>query len=247
MSFKATHRTRAFGQGTPRAARTRPVPSMRYENALRAEGAELIAGVDEVGVGSWAGPVAVGVVVLRPSTRLYKVRDSKSVDSTRREYLAAHVKRECLSWAVGFSWPKEIDEFGLSLAQIFAARRALERLCITPEAFLVDGNWNFVKRDGVRTIVRGDSESVSIASASLVAKVARDALMHQMSGLYPFYGFNSNKGYPSPEHKWALAAFGPSPIHRRLFEPVRVLADEGVPGRLLPEKRAMFNDPVGCG
>lgn len=233
-AFKATHRTRCYGTGpNGRPARTRAVPSMRYEDALRSEGVELICGVDEVGLGSWAGPVAVGMVVLQPATRLYKVRDSKSVDVDRREFLAAHVRRTCLAWSVGISWPAEIDEHGLSYAQMAAARRALEGLGCTPEAFLVDGNWNFLKPAKVRTIVRGDSESVSIAAASLVAKVTRDALMIQMSQLYPTYEFHSNKGYPSPRHKWALAAIGPSPIHRRLFEPVRVLAEGGIPGRLL--------------
>jgi ribonuclease HII len=235
MSFKATYRTRAFRQGTPLASRTRPAPTMRYENQLRSEGVQLIAGVDEVGVGAWAGPVAVGVVILHPGRRLYKVRDSKLLDAPRRQYLADHVKRQCLTWSVGLCWPDEIDEHGLSFGTMEAARRALRGLSVEPHAYLVDGNWNFLKLDSVKTIVRGDSESVSIASASLVAKIARDALMQQMASLYPFYGFNLNKGYPSPDHKWALAAFGPCPIHRRLFEPVRVLAEVSVPGRLLPQ------------
>jgi ribonuclease HII len=234
MSFKATYRTRAFRQGTPKASRTRPAPSMRYESLMRSEGADLIAGVDEVGVGAWAGPVAVGVVILHPGRRLYKVRDSKLLDAPRREYLAEHVKRHSLTWSVGFCWPCGIDQHGLSYGTMEAARRALSGLAIRPDAYLVDGNWNFLKLDPVKTIVRGDSESVSIASASLVAKVARDRLMQQMACLYPFYGFDVNKGYPSPDHKWALAAFGPCPIHRRLFEPVRVLAEQSVPGRLLP-------------
>jgi ribonuclease HII len=234
MSFKATYRTRAFAQGTPKASRTRAVPTMRYENALRAEGAELIAGVDEVGVGAWAGPVAVGVVVLHPGRRLYKVRDSKLLDAPRREWLASHVQDECLSWSVGLSWPREIDEMGLSAATRLAGNRAVEGLTLSPDAFLVDGNWNLLGTDAVTTIVRGDSESVSIASASLVAKVARDRLMRCLAPIYPQYLFESNKGYPSELHKRALAMIGPSPIHRRLFEPVRKLVDESPPCRLLP-------------
>jgi ribonuclease HII len=254
LSFKATYRTAAYGgrSRSGRAGRTNPVPSMKYELALRAGGAELIGGVDEVGVGAWAGPVAVGVVVLKPGTRLYKVRDSKLVDPARRQWLAARVMERSLAWAVAFSWPEEIDRLGLSLAIKLAAERAIEGLACRPDAFLVDGQWNFLNWEppperrtsgsfisasppcDSRTIVRGDSESVSIACASLIAKVRRDALMAMLSSMYPYYRFDLNKGYPSPFHKWALAAFGPSPVHRRLFAPVRKLAEEGTPGRLLP-------------
>jgi ribonuclease HII len=225
---------------------------MKYELALRAGGAELIAGVDEVGVGAWAGPVAVGVVVLKPGTRLYKVRDSKLVDPARREWLAARVSERSLGWAVAFSWPEEIDRLGLSLAIKRAAERAISNLGCRPDAFLVDGQWNFLKWEPAserlaagpsssskpcdsRTIVRGDSESVSIACASLIAKVRRDSLMTMLSSMYPYYRFDLNKGYPSPFHKWALSAFGPCPVHRRLFAPVRRLAEEGTVGRLLPD------------
>lgn len=210
---------------------------MLHENALRAEGAELIGGVDEVGMGAWAGPVAVGAVVLRPDKRIYKVRDSKLLDCARREWLAQRVRERCLCWAIGFSWPVEIDEFGLSEAIRRAGARAVEGLSVRPDVFLLDGQWNFLG-SGATTVVRGDCESVSIASASIVAKVVRDDLMTRMGPLYPFYALDSNKGYPSPQHKWALAAFGPSPIHRRLYAPIRRLVDEGAPGRLLPPGRA---------
>ncbi|MGQ0679053.1 MAG: ribonuclease HII [Actinomycetota bacterium] len=233
--FKATHRTHCFRtSASGQQMRTRAVPGMRHENELRGSGFELIAGVDEVGVGSWAGPVAVGVVLLKPATRIYKVRDSKSVSGQRRDFLAAHVQRSCLAWSVGIAWPREIDRDGLSAATMTAARRAIDRLGVRPEAYLLDGNWNYLQVERVRTVVRGDSESVSIAAASLVAKVTRDDLMARMSTMYPFYGFESNKGYPSAGHRWALAAFGPCPIHRRLFAPVAALEQEGIPGRLLP-------------
>lgn len=209
---------------------------MSHERSLAARGAELVGGVDEVGVGAWAGPVAVGAVVLRPGKRLYKVRDSKLLDAPRREALAVRVKQACLCWSVGMSWPVEIDDLGLSEAIRRAGRRAVDGLAVKPDAFLADGNWNFLKGccDDVRMVIRGDCESVSIACASIVAKVVRDELMTQLSAMYPPYRFASNKGYPSSSHKWGLAAFGPSPIHRRLFAPVQRLVDEGAPGRLLP-------------
>ena len=193
-----------------------------------------MVGIDEVGVGAWAGPVLVGAVALDPGHRLYKVRDSKLLDSARREWLSERVRENCLSWSIGMSWPKEIDAWGLSEAIRRAARRAIDGLSVDPEAYLLDGNWNYIQRENTKVIVRGDCESLSIASASVVAKVARDRLMADLAPLYPLYGFNSNKGYPSPDHKWALRAFGPSPVHRRLFEPIRALLEDGGAGRLLP-------------
>lgn len=232
MAFRATYRTRRYRR-KGHIARTNPVPGLRHERALAAEGADLVAGVDEVGLGAWAGPVAVGAVVLPPGRRIYKVRDSKLLDAARREWLAARVLERCLAASVGFSWPEEIDRVGLSQALRLAARRAVAGLAVEPDALLLDGRRDFVGGGRVQAVVRGDCESLSIASASLVAKVARDRLMRDLAGLYPPYGFDSNKGYPSPLHRWALAAFGPSPIHRRLYAPIRKLLEEGTPGRLL--------------
>jgi ribonuclease HII len=235
MGPKATYRTRAFVRNG-RPARTPRVPGVRRERLLRDEGAAVVCGVDEVGVGAWAGPLAVGAVVLPPDRRLYKVRDSKLVDVDRREFLAGRIRERSVAWSVGLTWPDEIDAVGLSEAQRRAAARALGALALRPDVFLVDGRWDFVGKavGKVVNVVRGDAECLSIAAASIVAKVARDRLMCELSALYPCYELASNKGYPSPRHKWALAAFGPSPIHRRLFAPVQKLLDDGVPGRLLP-------------
>jgi ribonuclease HII len=230
-AYKATFRTHPYKR-KGRVVRTRRVPGVHLERSLRESGAEAIAGIDEVGVGAWAGPVVVGAVISNPGSRVYKVRDSKLLDAARREWLAARVRERSLAWGVGVSWPNEIDEEGLSEAIRRAASRALEGLAIEPDACLVDGKWNFIG-DGARMVVKGDCESVSIASASLVAKVFRDRLMSDLAPLYPGYGFDLNKGYPSPAHKWALSALGPSSFHRMLFAPVRRLFEEGVPGRLL--------------
>ena len=239
MSYKATYRTRTYRvRGRVAKARTNPVPGMKHEIELRNSGAELVAGVDEVGLGAWAGPVAVGVVIFRPGTRVYKVRDSKLLDQPRREFLSARIQDQAMCWSTGLSWPDEIDRVGLSEAMRRAGARALDGLDVWPDCFLIDGQWNFLKTNPleprVKMVVRGDCESVSIASASIVAKVLRDRLMGQLSQQFPPYLFHLNKGYPSPAHKWALSAFGPSPVHRRLFAPVRKLAVEGTEGRLLP-------------
>jgi ribonuclease HII len=243
VTYKATYRTRTYRvRGRTTKARTSPVPGMKHEGALRDGGAELIAGVDEVGLGAWAGPVAVGVVIFRPETRLYKVRDSKLLDAQRREWLAQRIRSQALCWSTGLSWPDEIDRVGLSEAMRRAGARALEGLEVWPDYFLLDGQWNFLKTNPleprVKMVVRGDCESVSIAAASIVAKVLRDRLMTDLSTQYPPYLFHLNKGYPSPAHKWALSAFGPCPVHRRLFAPVRKLAEEGTQGRLLPDLSA---------
>lgn len=233
MAYKATYRTRAYKpKGRSRPARTNPVPGLTHEHKLLGEGASTICGIDEVGVGAWAGPLAVGAVVLPNDKRIYKLRDSKLLDQQRRAWLADRVKQRCLAWSVGLSWPAEIDAVGLSEAQRRAASRAIGGLGFSPDAFLVDGQWNFVG-ERATTIVRGDCASVSIAAASIVAKVCRDNLMHSLSDAFPYYRFELNKGYPSPAHKWGLAAFGPSCIHRKLFAPIQRLIDEGTPGRLL--------------
>lgn len=237
MAYKATYRTRAYKpRGRNVQARTNPVPGLSHEKKLLDAGATLICGIDEVGVGAWAGPLAVGAVVLTNDKRIYKLRDSKLLDHDRRVWLSQRVKNRCLAWSVGLSWPKEIDALGLSEGQRRAAARAISGLPVVPDAFLLDGQWNFVG-EKTTTIVRGDCESVSIAAASIVAKVCRDSLMEDLARMFPFYQFESNKGYPSPAHKWGLAAFGPSCIHRRLFSPIKRLFDEGTPGRLLKQAR----------
>ena len=232
MAYKATYRTRTYGGRNGKLKRTKPVPGMAHELALVGEGAQLVGGIDEVGVGAWAGPVAVAAVVLDPGRRIYKLRDSKLLDPPRRQWLSERVRQRCVCWSLGLSWPDEIDEVGLSEALRRAGSRAVGGLSTRPDAFLLDGKWNFIGAD-TRMVVRGDCESVSIAAASVVAKVARDRLMDDLAPLYPPYLFSDNKGYPSPRHKWALAAFGPSPVHRRLYAPIRRLLDEGAPGRLL--------------
>ncbi|MCW3036987.1 MAG: ribonuclease [Actinobacteria bacterium] len=231
VAYKATYRTRTY-LSKGRVARTQPVPGLHLERGLLAEGAALVGGIDEVGVGAWAGPVAVGAVVLDPADRIYKLRDSKLLDPARREWLAQRVRGRCVGHGVGLAWPNEIDEVGLSEAIRRAGARAVAALPVTPDVFLVDGKWNFIG-DRARMVVRGDCESVSIAAASIVVKVARDSLMSSLAELYPHYAFEANKGYPAPRHLWGLSAFGPSPIHRRLYAPIRKLVDEGVPGRLL--------------
>jgi ribonuclease HII len=198
----------------PRAAAGVP-PNLQVERAAWDAGHEVVVGVDEVGRGSWAGPLAVGAAVLPRDRRVYGVRDSKQLSEGRREELYDRVAGWCRSWAVGLASHQECDRLGMADAQRLAARRALDQLGLPPEVVLVDGNWDFVGTGRVQRLVGGDARCLSIAAASVLAKVTRDRHMRQEAPHYPAYGFAMNKGYPCPRHKMALHAYGPTAIHRR--------------------------------
>jgi ribonuclease HII len=188
---------------------------LTIERALWAEGFEVVVGVDEVGRGSWAGPIMVGAAVLPRDRRVYRVRDSKMLTEAARERIFDRVADWCAAWAVGGASQEECDTLGMSAAQKLAARRAIEGLGVTPDHVLIDGNWDFVGLGCTRRIVRGDATCLSISAASILAKVTRDRLMRAESIHYPGYDFDLNKGYPCPRHKMALQAWGPTAIHRR--------------------------------
>jgi ribonuclease HII len=191
----------------------RTSPGLGVERELWDSETCVVVGVDEVGRGAWAGPLSVGVAVVPRDRRVYKIRDSKLLTEVEREALFDRVSSWCRAWAVGHATAAECDELGMSEAQRLAARRAMGALGIAPDHILVDGNWDFV--GGARKIVRGDRTSLSIASASILAKVTRDRIMREIAEDFPGYNFEANKGYPCPIHKAALQAMGPSSIHRR--------------------------------
>jgi ribonuclease HII len=191
----------------------RRAPGLDVERSLWAAGAPIVVGVDEVGRGSWAGPLTVGAAVVPAGRRVYKIRDSKMLTEEEREALFDRIADWCETWAVGHASPEECDELGMSDAQRLAARRALDGLGVIPDQVLVDGKWDFV--GGAMRIVRGDSSSLSIAAASILAKVSRDRMMREVADQFPGYNFEANKGYPCPVHKSALQAWGPTSIHRR--------------------------------
>jgi ribonuclease HII len=189
-------------------------PGLATERELWAAGHETVAGVDEVGRGAWAGPLSVGAVVLPADRRVYKVRDSKMLTEAEREALFDRLAGWARSWAVGHASAEECDRLGMSAAQRLAARRALGGLAAEPDYVLVDGSWDFVG-GRTRRIVRGDATCLSIAAASILAKVTRDRIMRAEAEHFPAYWFESNKGYPGPRHRAALHWLGPSAIHRR--------------------------------
>ena len=198
-----------------RGALKKKPPGLRVERELWAEGAEVVAGIDEVGRGAWAGPLTLAAVVVPREKRLYKVRDSKMLTAAEREVMFDRV----VDWAdhvsVAHATQAECDELGMSAAQKLAAQRALAGLGVTVDHVLVDGNWDFVETHPTTMLVKGDAVSLSIAAASIVAKVTRDRIMTRWHDTFPAYAFAGNKGYPCPRHKAALAGFGPSAIHRR--------------------------------
>ena len=188
----------------------------------------LVAGVDEVGRGPLAGDVVAAAVILTDSPP-EGVTDSKMLTPERREALAERIRVEAVSWALGRATGAEIDELNILQASLLAMRRAVEALPIQPSLVLVAGNrlpkWPYE----ARAIVKGDASEPSIGAASILAKVQRDAEMLALHELYPAYGFDLHKGYPTKAHLAALKTAGVSPVHRRNFGPVRrLLADPEV-------------------
>ncbi|HEY1733223.1 MAG TPA: ribonuclease HII, partial [Acidimicrobiales bacterium] len=180
-------------------------------------GYDVVVGMDEVGRGSWAGPLTVGAAVLPVNRRVYGVRDSKALSERQREALFERVGAWCRAWSTGAASQVECDELGMADAQRLAARRAIEALGLVPDQVLVDGNWDFVGLGCTQRVIKGDAACLSIAAASILAKVTRDRQMRAEAVNFPAYDFDANKGYPCPRHKMALQAYGPTAIHRRTW------------------------------
>jgi ribonuclease HII len=217
------------------------VPTLNAELTAWRRGLTIVAGVDEVGCGPLAGPVIAAAVVLDPGAarRWWSdLRDSKQLEPEERAALAAEVRADCV-YGIGEASHEFIDERGLTAARKHAMRAAVAALPQRPHLLLIDAMRLPEYRH--RAIIHGDALVASIAAASIVAKVARDTMMTEEHAAYPEYGFDSHKGYSTPDHKRALEDHGPCPIHRRLFAPVRAaLAAHGLP---VPELRAPMEAP----
>jgi ribonuclease HII len=192
-----------------------PAPTLAVERELWAQGHRVVVGMDEVGKGAWAGPLTVGAAVLPADRRVLGIRDSKLLDEERREQLYPRIAGWCVAWSVGHASHAECDDLGMSAAQRLAARRALDALGVVPDRVLLDGRWDFVGGGIARTIVKGDRTCLSIAAASILAKVTRDRIMRELAPAHAAFAFEHNKGYPSPVHRAALAEHGPTRWHRR--------------------------------
>jgi ribonuclease HII len=186
-------------------------PDMLLEKACGG----VVCGVDEAGRGPWAGPVSAAAVILNPRKLPKGLNDSKLLTAKRREELELEIKDRAVAFAVGFASVGEIAELNILHATGLAMRRAVEALAPSPAFALVDGNYAFKLGVPIKTVVKGDEISASIAAASILAKVSRDRMMRAIAEHHPGYNFEANKGYPCPVHKSALQAWGPSSVHRR--------------------------------
>ena len=213
----------------------KPWPNATRERALFGRGAKTIVGIDEVGKGSWAGPLVVGIAMLsremvfsdEPAVLLGGVRDSKQLSEMQREEMFDHVAANCLRWSIGAASALECDQLGMVAAQRLATARGFAALAgasvdvasvdvASVDAAIVDGRWDFVAPHAreVMLEVKADADCVSVAAASVLAKVSRDRMMRALAGDYPQWHFDTNKGYPCPKHRAALQGYGPSAIHR---------------------------------
>lgn len=223
---------------TPSTPKPISRPSLRLERRCWQAGEQVVCGIDEVGRGAWAGPVTVAAVVPAPE-HLRGVRDSKELTPLEREKAASKVLAWAVAIGIGHASYEECDELGMTAALRAAGRRALTQLAMRgyePDRIILDGKHDYLALGArVTTVIKADATSLAVAAASCVAKVTRDALMHEEAEHYPPYGFESNVGYPAPVHKAALAGYGPSAIHRRSwifmeYSPWRGVAP--APGRL---------------
>jgi ribonuclease HII len=200
------------------------------ERSLRRAGHRRIAGVDEVGMGPLAGPVIAAAVLFTGEPRLSGLNDSKQVLAPQREALAVRIREVAAAVAVGQATRDEIDAVNIYQAGLLAMRRAVEQLDPPPDVIVVDARRIPGLAVAQRALVRADAQVACVAAASIVAKVARDAHMQALDARYPGYGFARHRGYATADHLEALARLGPSPEHRRSFQPVRTLQQ----GELFP-------------
>ena len=197
-------------------------PDLSYEKRLWKQGITVVAGIDEAGRGALAGPVTAAVIIFPKNpeldSNLIGVRDSKRMTPRQRELWAGRLVHLVTSYAIGFASSKKIDQLGILPATYLAAQRAISGLPSVPEHLLVD----YIKLPGNNppqtALVKGDARSLSIAAASILAKVSRDDYMRKLDDEYPGYGFGQHKGYGTVAHRQALADLGPCPVHRQSFQ-----------------------------
>ena len=235
---------RVTGSVAPlRPALRRSPPGILIERGLWESGAGVVVGVDEVGRGAWAGPISVGAVVIPRRRRVYKVRDSKLLTEPEREAMFDRIAGWCDAWAVGHASAAECDDLGMAAAQRLAAQRALGTLGVEADAVVVDGPWDFIGHSRTITIVGADRTCLSVAAASILAKVTRDRIMRAEARHFPHWWFEDNKGYPGPRHQAALQWYGPSAIHRRSWVFMDGIAWNGVRRTQRPDGQERLFDP----
>ena len=200
-----------------------PYPNKRQEKKITKLGFELIAGVDEAGKGSWAGPLVAGAVILNPRIKIKGIKDSKLLRAPERKKIFAEIIKNSISYGLGEVSAKEIDEIGISRANALAITRALDKLNPTPDYILIDAVKLEYKNIKTKSVIDGDYKITSIAAASIIAKVSRDQIMEQLDEQYPQYSFKQHKGYGTDHHWHMINQYGISAIHRKSFRPMKDL------------------------
>lgn len=198
------------------------MPSFKHERALWKHGYQHIVGVDEVGCGAWAGPVYAGAVILYPGKTLPKVNDSKTLTAGQRERLSNFIKQKSLTWSIGVASVQEITRLNIRQASLLATQRAIQGLSVQPD-WIVSDAFPIPGSIPCTPIIHGDALCKSIAAASIIAKVARDAYMKELDETITGYGFGKHKGYGTKAHQDALRKLGPSSVHRLTYEPIKKL------------------------
>ena len=212
--------------------------SSSFENEARKLGYCAVAGVDEAGRGALFGSVVAAAVILDPERPVRGLNDSKQLSPEAREELAIAIKEKCVAWSTGASDAAEIDRINIYQASRLAMKRAVESLHVKPDYLLIDAMRVDVNLPQ-ESLIKGDARSRAIAAASIIAKVHRDQCMRQWDLIYPEYGLAGHKGYGAPKHLRALEAFGPTPLHRFSYEPIRRL------GRQRTEQQSLRFEEVG--
>jgi len=196
------------------------VCGFRHEEAARKRGALRIAGVDEVGRGPLFGPVVAAAVILAPSFHLDGLTDSKKLTEKKRVQFDGEIRQNAVAWAIAQVDVETIDRINIRQASLLAMRMAVGQLALSPDFLLIDGRDTIDWSCPQQAVIQGDGASLSIAAASVLAKVHRDRLLVELDRTFPGYGLASHKGYGCPEHLEALARLGPTPLHRKSFHPV---------------------------
>ena len=193
------------------------MPGFEYEDRLYAAGYTAVCGCDEAGRGPLCGPVVAAAVILPRGIEIEGLNDSKKLTEKKREKLYDIIIEKAIAYGIAEASPEEIDEYNILNASMLAMRRAVEKLGVTADFALIDGNCSRGFEIPTETVVKGDSISASIAAASILAKVTRDRGCIELDRQYPEYGIAKHKGYPTKDHMDAVRKHGPAPIHRRTF------------------------------
>ena len=189
----------------------------RFDDEFRIKGINLIAGVDEAGRGPLAGPVVAAAVILPPDYNNFQINDSKKLTKAKRDLLFEEIRKHALSFAYEVVSREIIDEINILKATLLGMEKSVDNLSVVPDIVLIDGNRSFKSELNIRTIVKGDGKSLSIAAASIIAKVIRDEIMVGLDSVYPQYDWKRNKGYPTKRHIESIRKYGITEHHRKTF------------------------------